>query len=119
MLEVLETIHTRTQNKRDENGKKIPPEKTIIFSQFTTMLDLVEPFLLNSGIRYTRCRSHLCSLSFASPVEHWAITPDDGSMKPVHREEALEKIKTSTSIRVILISFKAGGTGKLPLASLI
>ena len=58
MLELLEMIHARTGNERDENGKKIPPEKTIIFSQFTTMLDLVEPFLLNAGIQYTRCGLH-------------------------------------------------------------
>ena len=30
-------------------------EKTIVFSQFTTMLDLVEPFLKREGIRYVRC----------------------------------------------------------------
>lgn len=30
-------------------------EKTIIFSQFTTMLDLIEPFLREEGIRYVRC----------------------------------------------------------------
>ncbi|KAF9511453.1 hypothetical protein BS47DRAFT_1373028 [Hydnum rufescens UP504] len=90
MLEVLETIHTRTQNKRDENGKKIPPEKTIIFSQFTTMLDLVEPFLLNSGIRYTRY---------------------DGSMKPFTGKRHWRKSKPRLGTRVILISFKAGGTG--------
>ncbi|KAJ6502104.1 SNF2 family DNA-dependent ATPase [Mycena sanguinolenta] len=65
-------------------------EKTIIFSQFTTMLDLLEPFLRDQGIRYVRY---------------------DGSMKPVDREAALTKIKTSARTKVILISFKAGSTG--------
>ncbi|KAJ7311499.1 SNF2 family DNA-dependent ATPase [Mycena albidolilacea] len=65
-------------------------EKTIIFSQFTTMLDLIEPFLREEGIRYVRY---------------------DGSMKPVDREAALAKIKTSKNTKVILISFKAGSTG--------
>jgi pyrroline-5-carboxylate reductase len=32
-------------------------------------------------------------------------------MKPVDREAALAKIKTSKNTKVILISFKAGSTG--------
>ncbi|KAJ6525458.1 SNF2 family DNA-dependent ATPase [Mycena vulgaris] len=65
-------------------------EKTIIFSQFTSMLDLVEPFLREAGVRYVRY---------------------DGSMKPADREAALTKIKASQTTKVILISFKAGSTG--------
>lgn len=55
MLEILDEIYARTRGQRDAGGDKIPPEKTIIFSQFTTMLDMVEPFLLHAGISYTRC----------------------------------------------------------------
>jgi SNF2 family DNA or RNA helicase len=33
-------------------------EKTIIFSQFTSMLDLIMPFLREKRIRFARCRSH-------------------------------------------------------------
>ncbi|KAJ7749566.1 SNF2 family DNA-dependent ATPase [Mycena maculata] len=65
-------------------------EKTIIFSQFTSMLNLVEPFLREAGVRFVRY---------------------DGSMKPPDREAALAKIKTSGNTKVILISFKAGSTG--------
>lgn len=36
---------------------------------------------------------------------------DDGSMSKDQREASLEKIRTSTSTNVILISFKAGGVG--------
>ncbi|KAJ6531254.1 SNF2 family N-terminal domain-containing protein [Mycena capillaripes] len=75
---------------RDIDERSDGEEKTIIFSQFTTMLDLIEPFLREEGIRYVRY---------------------DGSMKPVDREAALNKIKTSTHTKVILISFKAGSTG--------
>ncbi|CAK5280366.1 unnamed protein product [Mycena citricolor] len=77
VLKLLRDIHSRSDGV----------EKTIIFSQFTTMLDLLEPFLYEAG------------------------TLDDGSMKPVDREAALEKIKKSESVKVILISFKAGSTG--------
>ena len=38
---------------------------------------------------------------------------DDGSMSREKREISLEKIKTVRSIKVILISFKAGSTGAL------
>jgi SNF2 family DNA or RNA helicase len=31
-------------------------EKTIIFSQFTSMLDLIEPFLKAEQIKYVRCK---------------------------------------------------------------
>ncbi|KAI0692705.1 SNF2 family N-terminal domain-containing protein [Cytidiella melzeri] len=79
ILEILEDIEDRGEG-----------EKTIIFSQFTSMLDLVEPFLKANSIKYVRY---------------------DGSMTKPLREEALEKIKTKNSIRVILISFKAGSTG--------
>ncbi|KAF7295554.1 hypothetical protein MIND_01095400 [Mycena indigotica] len=75
---------------RKIEGRGDGDEKTIVFSQFTSMLDLLEPFLRKEGIRYVRY---------------------DGSMKPVDREAALTKIKTSLSTKVILISFKAGSTG--------
>ncbi|KZT63245.1 hypothetical protein DAEQUDRAFT_742034 [Daedalea quercina L-15889] len=65
-------------------------EKTIIFSQFTSMLDIIEPFLKADGIRYVRY---------------------DGSMNKAQREDALDAIKKEGGrTRVILISFKAGST---------
>jgi SNF2 family DNA or RNA helicase len=30
-------------------------EKTIVFSQFTSMLDVIQPFLKDAGIKYVRC----------------------------------------------------------------
>ncbi|CAK9784152.1 unnamed protein product [Cutaneotrichosporon oleaginosum] len=72
----------------DERGAK--KQKTIVFSQFTSFLNLVEPFLQNAGIAYVRY---------------------DGSLKAEDREAVLHTIRTSKSTRVILISFKAGSTG--------
>ncbi|KAK0498852.1 SNF2 family DNA-dependent ATPase [Armillaria luteobubalina] len=80
VLSLLENIDERS------NGE----DKTIVFSQFTSMLDLVEPFLSQKSIRYTRY---------------------DGKMVSGEREVALNKIKTDPKIKVILISFKAGSTG--------
>ncbi|KAK8866127.1 hypothetical protein IAR55_001278 [Kwoniella newhampshirensis] len=71
----------------ERSGKK---EKTIVFSQFTSFLDLIEPFLKKHGIAYVRY---------------------DGSMKNDMRQLSLEKIKNDPETRVILISFKAGSTG--------
>ncbi|RXK39749.1 hypothetical protein M231_02942 [Tremella mesenterica] len=65
-------------------------EKTIVFSQFTSFFDLAEPFLKDAGIKYVRY---------------------DGSMRDDKRQASLETIRSSSTVRVILISFKAGSTG--------
>ncbi|EIW72382.1 hypothetical protein TREMEDRAFT_70705 [Tremella mesenterica DSM 1558] len=65
-------------------------EKTIVFSQFTSFFDLAEPFLKDAGINYVRY---------------------DGSMRDDKRQASLETIRSSSTVRVILISFKAGSTG--------
>ncbi|KAJ9476129.1 putative DNA repair protein RAD16 (putative) [Pseudozyma hubeiensis] len=65
-------------------------EKTIVFSQFTSFLNIVEPHLRRHHFNYVRY---------------------DGSMKPQERESALERIRVDPSVTVILISFKAGSTG--------
>lgn len=44
---------------RDIDERSDGEEKTIIFSQFTSMLDLIEPFLREAGARYVRCQSYL------------------------------------------------------------
>ncbi|KAJ3921747.1 P-loop containing nucleoside triphosphate hydrolase protein [Lentinula edodes] len=65
-------------------------EKTIIFSQFTSMLNLIEPFLQRQGIRFSRL---------------------DGTMDMNKRKEKLKAIKTDPNVTVILVSLMAGGTG--------
>lgn len=47
ILKLLQNIDDRSDGE----------EKTIIFSQFTSMLDLIAPFLKEKGIRFVRCRS--------------------------------------------------------------
>lgn len=92
------------RNVEETSGKK---EKTIVFSQFTSFLNLIEPFLKQAGIAYVRCE--FGSVASSARSDHGV---DDGSMRNDKRQESLEKIKTSPDIRVILISFKAGSTGK-------
>ena len=56
ILELLQKINERSAG-----------EKTIIFSQFTSMLDVIGPFLQDAGVDYVRCPSqavfHKCALT--------------------------------------------------------
>lgn len=45
ILELLQDIDERSDGQ----------EKTIIFSQFTSMLDLIQPFLREAGVKFVRC----------------------------------------------------------------
>ncbi|KAJ2002463.1 hypothetical protein H4R26_003586 [Coemansia thaxteri] len=65
-------------------------EKCVVFSQWTTMLDLIEPLLRQRGIRFTRL---------------------DGTMQRPHRDRNLNLFKTDPGIEVMLLSLKAGGVG--------
>lgn len=46
LLKLLQDIETRSQQT----------EKTIVFSQFTSFLNLIEPFLKAKGIKFVRCK---------------------------------------------------------------
>lgn len=64
--------------------------KTIVFSQFTSFLDVVGPFLKTNGIK---------------AVSYY------GSMPPIKREEALKSLRNDPSVTVLLCSLKAGALG--------
>lgn len=64
--------------------------KSVVFSQWTSVLNLIEPHLKQHRIGYTRL---------------------DGSMTVQKRNEHLVSFRTSPSVRVLLVSLKAGGTG--------
>ncbi|KAL0068255.1 hypothetical protein AAF712_004640 [Marasmius tenuissimus] len=63
-------------------------EKTIVFSTFTSMLDILECFM--EGFKYVRY---------------------DGKMKTPEREKALKAIQKDPSVTIILMSLKAAGVG--------
>ncbi|KAG0215415.1 hypothetical protein BGX28_010120 [Mortierella sp. GBA30] len=103
-------VHTRT----DENGMFIhstkvkalmddlveagersratgsPLVKSVVFSQWTSMLDLIEDGLRENRIQFTRL---------------------DGTMQRNDRTLAMTRFKESPNVSVILISLKAGGVG--------
>ena len=64
--------------------------KFIVFSQFTSMLDLIEPFLQKNRLVYTRY---------------------DGSMRNDHREASLERLRNEKKTRILLCSLKCGSLG--------
>ncbi|PIL31733.1 hypothetical protein GSI_06437 [Ganoderma sinense ZZ0214-1] len=64
--------------------------KTVVFSQWTSMLDKVEDALEVANIRYDRL---------------------DGTMKRDERTRAMEALKHDPGCEVLLVSLKAGGVG--------
>mmetsp|Transcript_4228 Transcript_4228/g.17131 ORF Transcript_4228/g.17131 Transcript_4228/m.17131 type:complete len:244 (+) Transcript_4228:2214-2945(+) len=67
-----------------------PTAKAIIFSQYRTMLDVVEWRLRLSGVRVVKLM---------------------GDMPLAERKSVLERFKTDASVAAILLSLKAGGEG--------
>jgi SNF2 family DNA or RNA helicase len=67
-----------------------PKAKSIIFSQWTAMLDLLEIPLRDAGFEFLRL---------------------DGSLAQKERESVLNKFKSQTNTPILLISLKAGGCG--------
>jgi hypothetical protein len=70
--------------------KEVEDHKFIVFSQFTSMLDLVEPFLRKEGLKYVRY---------------------DGGMKNDAREASLHSLRNDKSTRVLLCSLRCGSLG--------
>ena len=55
IMELLDDIKERSENE----------EKTIIFSQFTSMLDLIQPFLREARVKFVRCG---CPLAITADI---------------------------------------------------
>ena len=79
---VLAELH-HTANERAE-------EKTVVFSQFSRFLDILEHHLTDGGLRFTRL---------------------DGSMSRDVRADNLRAFHQQASIKVLLTTLKSGGMG--------
>ncbi|PPQ62972.1 hypothetical protein CVT24_006078 [Panaeolus cyanescens] len=79
-------------NQLEEGGSSVGDEvvKTVVFSQWTSMLDKIEDALESAGIKYDRL---------------------DGTMKREERIKAMDALKHDPSCEVLLVSLKAGGVG--------
>ncbi|KAI0152276.1 SNF2 family N-terminal domain-containing protein [Hypoxylon sp. NC0597] len=67
-----------------------PPFKSVVFSAWTSHLDLIQIALDNAGIKYTRL---------------------DGKMSRTARTAAMDAFRDDDSVHVILVSIMAGGLG--------
>ncbi|KAK1832217.1 DNA repair protein rad5 [Podospora conica] len=70
--------------------KENPTMKTVVFSQFTSFLSIIEPALTRSNMRFLRL---------------------DGSTSQKARAALLNEFKDSQKFTVLLLSLKAGGVG--------
>lgn len=70
--------------------KEAPEHKFIVFSQFTSMLDMLEPYLRKEGFKFVRY---------------------DGQMKNDAREESLYRLRNDKNTRILLCSLKCGSLG--------
>ncbi|KAF2494540.1 hypothetical protein BU16DRAFT_589455 [Lophium mytilinum] len=84
------TPSTKIRHLLEILEKETPEHKVIVFSQFTSMLDLIEPFLRRNGYSFTRY---------------------DGSMRNDLREASLQKLRNDKQTRVLLCSLKCGSLG--------
>lgn len=76
--------------KLRELRKGHPTIKSVVFSQFTSFLSLIEPALTQANMHFVRL---------------------DGSMSQKARAAVLEEFKESKRFTVLLLSLKAGGVG--------
>lgn len=67
-----------------------PTEKTLVFSQFTSLLDILEVPMNKDGFDYTRL---------------------DGTMSPDMRNDAVNRFIDSPTHNIMLVSLKAGNAG--------
>lgn len=67
-------------------------EKTIVFSQITKMLDLIELAMEKCGVKLPFIRY-------------------DGKMSAAQRQQAIEKFNTRDRLKILLVSTKAGNSG--------
>ncbi|KEP49229.1 SNF2 family DNA-dependent ATPase [Rhizoctonia solani 123E] len=76
----------------DKNGNVVDdaPCKSVVFSQWTSMLDKIEDALEEAAIRFSRL---------------------DGTMKREDRSRAMDALKMDPSCEILLVSLRAGGVG--------
>jgi SNF2 family DNA or RNA helicase len=86
-LETMEILRT-IQERKDPQTRQC--EKTIIFSQFTSLLDLLEVPIAQEG---------------------WGYTRYDGSMNANARNDAVMEFTDKKDCKIMLVSLKAGNSG--------
>jgi len=88
--ETFPNVSIKIDELMREIGENASNHKALVFSQFTSMLQLIANELDKNGISYYYL---------------------DGSTKAADRKKAVEDFQTNDSVRIFLISLKAGGVG--------
>jgi SWI/SNF-related matrix-associated actin-dependent regulator of chromatin subfamily A3 len=86
----IQALLTDLKNVRSKTPVDEPPIKSVVFSQWTKMLDTIEPVLKSEGFKVVRL---------------------DGRMRRIDRAIAIDKFKKDPKVLVMLISLRAGGVG--------
>ncbi|KAJ3391286.1 hypothetical protein HDU84_006202 [Entophlyctis sp. JEL0112] len=84
LIEDLAVVRQQCVQQKDRQVK------SIVFSQWTSVLDLLQTPLQNAGFKFKRL---------------------DGKMSRAERNDAMQSFKTDPKVTVLLISLKAGGVG--------
>lgn len=77
-------------------------DKTIVFSQFTSFFEILEPFLAEAGFKFVRCEC------FSRPPSRKFtncrfINADDGTLSAKNKEKVLDQIRNDNKITVLLL----------------
>ena len=86
----IQALLTDLKNIRSKTPVDEPPIKSVVFSQWTKMLDTIKPVLKSEGFKVVRL---------------------DGRMRRIDRAIAIDKFKKDPEVLVMLISLRAGGVG--------
>lgn len=84
---VEDLLATKAMSEANPNE---PPYKSVVFSGWTSHLDLIEVAFRAAGITFTRL---------------------DGSMTRIARTHAMDRFREDSNVQVILVSIMAGGLG--------
>ncbi|CAA7041133.1 unnamed protein product [Microthlaspi erraticum] len=90
VMETLSSLAKQGRPKLEQGSPKSLPIKTLVFSQWTGMLDLLETNLVKNGMTFRRL---------------------DGTMSLLARDIAVKELNNDPSVQVMLMSLKAGNLG--------
>ncbi|OQD74787.1 hypothetical protein PENDEC_c009G00804 [Penicillium decumbens] len=113
------SAHTSAKIHALLNGlSRVPPgTKTVVFSQFTSFLDLISPQLTKAGIKHVRLDGTMPQKARAAVLAEFSKTEETYAEDIIDDEELQRRNGPSTSKAtesrptVLLISLRAGGVG--------
>ncbi len=99
ILRILATVFSRPVTPTSSSMSACKPIKVVVFSQWTSMLDIIENALNSVNYKFRRL---------------------DGTMNQTSRAQSINQFNNDNEIRILLISLRAGGVGlNLTAASVI